>query len=104
MEKSLERTAAAQAEIEIQAAENILEIDAAEQVFLAEAFHAGKPAGIVFRALLRIGQDCIGLGDFLEAFFGARLLVAVGVIFHRERAKRILDRFLVGILATPSTS
>ena len=95
-EESLERTEAA--EVEIEPAENVLEIDAAEQVLAAEAGDAGETARIVFRALLRIGEDRVGLGDFLEAFFGPGFLVAVGVVFQREIAKRVLDRLLVGVL------
>ena len=96
VEKALERAAAAK--VEIEPAENVFEIDAAEQVLLAEAGHAGESAGVVFGALLRVGQDRVGLGDFLEARLGSRLLVAVRVIFQGEIAESVLDRLLVGVL------
>ena len=96
MEESLERVATA--EVKIEPAEDILEVDAAEQIFLAEALDTGKAARIVLGAFPGVGQDGIGLGDLLEALFGAGFLVAVGVIFHRKVAERILDRLLVGIL------
>ena len=89
---------AVSAKVKIEPAEDIVEIDAAIQVFLAESFHPGKSAAIVFGALFRVGQDGIGLCDFLEAFLCSRLLVAVGVIFHREVAESVLDRLLLGIL------
>ena len=95
-EKCLERVAAAK--VKIESAENIFEIDAAEQVLLAEARHAGKSAGIVFGALLRVGQDRISLGDSLEALLSPRLLVPVGVIFQGKIAESVLDRLLVGVL------
>src|SRR5512135_2422487 len=98
MEETLKRAAAAEtAEIEIEPAEDILEVDAAEQVFLTEALHAGKSARVVLGTFLRVGQDGIGLGNFLEPLFRPGFLVAVRVILHRKAAERILDRFLVGI-------
>ena len=53
VEESFEWAAAAK--VKIEPAEDIVKIDAAEQVLLAEAFHAGKSAGIVFGALFRVG-------------------------------------------------
>ena len=96
MKKTFKR--AAHAKVEVQPAENIIEIDAAEQVLLTETLHTGEAARIVFGALFRVGQDGIGLGYFLEALLGSRLLVAVGMIFQCEIAERVLDRLLVGVL------
>src|SRR5574340_1006834 len=95
VEEPLERAAA---EVEVEPAEDVLEVDAAEQVLLAETFHAGEAACVVFGALLRVGQDGVGLGDLLEALLGSRFLVAVGVIFQGEVAEGVLDRLLVGVL------
>jgi hypothetical protein len=53
--------------------------------------------GIVFRALLGIGQHRVGSGDLLEAFLRAGLLVAVRVIFQRQVAEGILDGLGVGV-------
>lgn len=89
---------ASAAKIEIESAENILEIDAAEQVLPAESGHSGKAAAVVFAAFRRVGENGIGFGDFLETLLGARLLVAVGVIFQGEAAEGVLDRLLVGVL------
>jgi hypothetical protein len=80
---------------EILPAENIAEVDAAEQIFRRKTGHAREAAIVIFGTLLRIGQNCIGFGDFLEALLRTRLLVAVGVIFQRERAECVLDRLVI---------
>jgi len=54
-------------------------------------------AGVVFRALLRIGQHRIGGSDFLEARLGFRRLVAVRMVFQGEVAEGILDRLRIGV-------
>ena len=97
MKEAFKRAAAAKAEVKIEPAKDVFEVDAAEKILLAEAFHSGKSAGIVFGAFLRVGQYRIGLGDFLESFLGPRFLVAIRVVFQREAAESILDRFLFGI-------
>jgi hypothetical protein len=94
-EKALEQPTAAQAEVET--AEDVLEIDAGEQVLGRKIGHPGEAAAVVFRALLGVGQDGIGGGDLLEALLGARFLVAVRVVFQRELAEGVLDRLGVGI-------
>lgn len=96
--KKLVEQAATQVEIETGAAEDVAEVDAAEQVFRREACDAGKAAAIVFGAFFWVGQDRVGFGDLFEAFFCACLLVAVGVVFKRQRAEGILDRLGVGIV------
>lgn len=94
-EETVEQTAAAQAQVD--AAEDILEIDAAEQILGREAGDPGEAAAIIIRALLRVGEHGVGLGDLLEALLGARLLVAVRMVLQGEAAEGVLDRFLVGI-------
>ena len=54
-------------------------------------------ASVIFRPLLRIAQDRIGLGDFP----GARLLVAIGVILERELPEGVLDRLHIGVPRDP---
>jgi len=48
---------------------------------------------VVLRALLRIGEDLVRLGDLLELLLRLRLvlLVAVGMPLERELAERLLD-------------
>ncbi len=49
----------------------IVEIDVAEDVFLAEALvEAGLAELVVLPALLRVGEHGVGLGDLLEALLG----------------------------------
>jgi hypothetical protein len=48
------------ADVEAETAEDVLEVDAAEQVLGREARHAGKAAGVMLRALPGIAQDGIG--------------------------------------------
>jgi hypothetical protein len=95
MEKTVEQPSST--EIEIKPAENVVEIDSAEQVFAAKPFHSGESARVILGTFFRVGQDGIGLGDFLEALLGPRFFVAIRVVFQREVAEGILDRLLVGI-------
>jgi len=53
--------------------------------------------GVVLSALLGIGEYSVGRGNLLEAFLGAGLLVAVGMILQRELAEGVLDRLLIGV-------
>ncbi len=84
-------------EIKAETPEDVLEIDAAEQILGGEVGDAGIAARIVLRALLGIAQDRVGLGDLLEAIGCARFLVPVGVVLQGELAESVLDRLLVGV-------
>jgi hypothetical protein len=83
------------AKIEIEPSKNILKIDTPEQILPAEPLHPGESARIILGPFLRIGQNCICLGNFLEAFLSSWLFIAVWMIFQRKGAESILDRFLV---------
>ena len=85
------------AEIEIEAAENVIEIDAGKQILGRKVRHAGKTVGVVLSALLGIGEYSVGRSNLLEAFLGAGLLVAVGVKLQRELPEGVLDRLLIGV-------
>ncbi len=55
---------------------------------------------VVGRAFLRVRQHFVGFLGFLEFLLGrlARItLVAVGVVFHRKLAIRLLDVFVRGV-------
>ena len=66
-EQPVEQPAAAQAaEVEAEPAEDVLEVDAAEQVFGREAGNAGLAARVVFGALLGVVEHRVGGGDLLE--------------------------------------
>src|SRR5580658_453978 len=56
------------------------------------AAHAGMAEAVVERALLRVGQYGVGLGDFFEAFFRIRIVrIAVGMVLHGELAISALE-------------
>ena len=93
-EEAVEQAAA---EIEAEAAEQVLEVDAPEQVLGGEPGDAGKTPGIVLPPLLLVREDRVGLGDLLEPLLGARLLVPVRVVLERELPERVLDDRLVGV-------
>jgi hypothetical protein len=94
-EKAVERPR--RPKLKAQAAENVAEIDAAEQVLGGKACDAGAAARVVLGAFLRIAQNGVGLGDLPEAVGRVGRLVAVGMVLEGELAKRVLDRFLVGV-------
>ena len=93
-EKSVEKTAA---KIEVQAAEEIFEVDAAEQVLGRKAGHSRESQVVILRPLLRVGENGIRLCDLFKAFFGTRLFVAVRMVLERELAEGSLDRLLVRV-------
>ena len=64
-EKAVERPR--RPKLKAQAAENVAEIDAAEQVLGGKACDAGAAARVVLGAFLRIAQNGVGLGDLPEA-------------------------------------
>jgi hypothetical protein len=89
------------AEIETKSAKDFFEIDAAEHVFGRQARHSRVVASVIFRPILRIAQDRIGLGDFPETVARARFLVAIGVILERELPESVLDRLHIGVPRDP---
>src|SRR5208282_6835906 len=49
--------------------------------------HSSVAETVIEGPLLRIGQDCVGFRDFLEAFFGVGVIgVAIGMVLHGELA------------------
>ena len=86
-----------------ESAEDIFEVHAgcsAATGTSAETAGAHRANRIVLLALLRIGQDRVGLANFLEAFFSFGVpLVLVGVPGARKFAVGLLDRGLISILA-----
>jgi len=84
------------AEIKARPAKEFVEIDSGEQV-LRRNTCASKTACIVSSSFVRIGENGVGLGDLLEALFGAGLLVAVGMVAKRKGAEGISDRFGIGV-------
>ena len=88
--------------------EQVGEIHVVEGELCRRCRHAGAPSPaadgiphpaaaaerVVGGALLRVLEGLVGLGDFLEARLGLRLLGDVRMIFLREPAIRLLD--LVG--------
>ena len=60
---------------------------------------------VVERALLRVGQDRIGFGNFLEAFFRVRIVrIPVGMVLHGKLAISALQFLSLTVRLTPSTS
>ncbi len=56
------------------------------------AVHAGVSEAIVDAALVAVGQNRVGLGRLLEAFFGLVIVrIAIGMVLQRELAVRALD-------------
>ena len=96
------RTAAAPAAAPEDAAEQVGEVDAVlvegarvEPAAGCGTAHAGLAQEVVLLALLRIGEDLVGLRDLLEALLGSRIVrVLVGVRLAHELAIGLLD--LVG--------
>jgi hypothetical protein len=66
-----------------------------EQILWRVSGDAGMASSVISGAFLRIIEDGIGFGDFLEAFLGAGLLVAIGMVFERQLAEGILDCLLI---------
>lgn len=95
VKKPLERTGTAK--VEIQPAKQVVEIDPAEQIFLAESLHSRETADIIFSALLRVGQDSIRLGNFLKALLGSWFLVTIWMLFQGKHVECILDCSLSGV-------
>ena len=63
------------------------------------------PEAVVRRALLRIAQDAIGLGGFLELLFGVLIAgIAVGVMRQGELAVGRLKNLSSQSRTTPRTS
>ena len=55
---------------------------------------------IVGGALLRIAQDAVGFGGFLEFFFGLLIVgIAIRMVFQRQLAVGALERRRVAIAA-----
>jgi hypothetical protein len=83
-EEALEEPAPAQApELESEVAEEVVEIDAAEQVLRAHAADARETARVVLGALLRVPEHRVRFSDLLEALLGVGLLAAIGVVAQR---------------------
>ena len=56
------------------------------------AADAGVAEAVVEPALLRVGEDRVGLGRFLERFLGLVVAgIAVGMVLQRQLAVRALD-------------
>jgi hypothetical protein len=66
------------------------------------AAQAGVAEAIVDGTLLAIGEDGVGLGDFLELIFRFRVIrIAVGMIGHRQLAVSALDFDIGGGASDP---
>src|SRR5262249_20894010 len=64
----------------------------------AHALVALEAAAIVARALLRVGEDGVGLRNLLEVGLGVGIVgVLIGVILERELAVRLLQARGVGV-------
>ena len=104
----LEDSSAPRAENFAEQIERIVETPAAS----ARALERGMPEPVVGRALVRIDEDVVSVGDFLEMLLCLRVVrVAVRVVFHgqlavsdldfvRGRAARNPEKF-VGVFAMP---
>ncbi len=62
---------------------------------------AGLAVAIVGRALLRIAQDLVGLGDLLELGLCLGRRVPVGMVFHRQLPVGLLDLGLGSVPGQP---
>jgi hypothetical protein len=64
---------------------------------MPDAAHAGVlPLGVVLTALLRIGEDVVGVRDLLEPLLGGRVIgVGVRVVLARQRPVGLLDGLVV---------
>ena len=83
--------AAEAAEVAHENAERLGEVDVMESAATAAA-QSRLAVTIVRRALLRITQHVVRLGDLLEPLLGFfRAVVAVGMVRHRELAICLLD-------------
>jgi hypothetical protein len=85
------------AKVKAQAAKNGAKINAAKEILGRNVCRTRAPLGIIGRALLGIGEHCIGLSDLLEALLSLWDFVAVGVIPERQLAESIFDGLLVRI-------
>ena len=92
-----QRVPPARGRLETDAAEQIPEIDAAEQILWRKTGDACKATGVVLRPFLWVGKHRVGLGDLLKAFLGTRLFVTVRMVPQGQLTKGVLDRSLVGI-------
>ena len=64
------------------------------------ALQTGVAVAVIGRPLLRVAQDAVRLGGFLEAVLGARIVrVAVRVIFEGQLAVSALDILFPGLPA-----
>ena len=61
------------------------------------AVEPGLAVAVVRRALLRIAQHLVRLGDLLEVLLGVGRRVAVGMVLHRELAIGLLDVGVGGV-------
>src|SRR5258708_17178769 len=90
--------AAAAEDIEAEeVAENVVEI--VEDGFVEAAASVGSDAGVaeavVGGAFVAVGEDGVGFGGFLEAFFcGVVSWISVGVVLHSELAVGAFDFLL----------
>ena len=59
---------------------------------------AGMPEPVIPAALLRVGENGVCLGRFLETFLGGMIArVAIGIILKRQFAIGALDLLIVGV-------
>ena len=76
--------------------EDVVDIAEARPAIAVRAIHPGMAEAVVGGAFLRVGEDRIGLVDFLEAAGGVvAAAVAVGVVLHGQLAEGGLEPRLV---------
>ena len=71
----------------------------------ARIAHSRMAEAVIERPLLRVGQHGVGFGDFLEAFFGIRIIrVSIGMVLHGQLAISALQFHSLAVRVTANTS
>jgi len=87
---------------EAEAPEEVLEVDAPEEVLLGvAAVYPGVAELVVLLPLVGVGEDGVGLGDLLEPLLGVGLLGLIGMVLEGELPVSAFDLFRVGFLFDP---
>ena len=78
--------------------ETLAEIEAAESARTTlRSLERGMPEAVILRAPLRIGENLVGLVEFLEAFLGVFVAgIAIGMKLNRETAVGFLQLDFAG--------
>jgi hypothetical protein len=77
VEETVEDIVAAEIETEATPAEDLLEVNAAEQILSRKSFYPGIAPSVIGGAFLSIREDRVRFRDLFELFFRAWVLMAM---------------------------